>query len=71
MSVVQIITDAATEAVGTETEVLGILADHKEAGTQWVRVMVTGNPSKVAAKELSVATDAIKGALEAKNILAV
>lgn len=55
-----VLADAATAAVGGESEVLGILADDKPAGTAWVRVMTKGNPSKVRAESLSVdATEAL------------
>ena len=38
--------DADTASVDSDTDVLGILADNKAAGTQEVRVMVRGNQER-------------------------
>lgn len=66
-----VLADAATAATGIETEVLGILADDKPAGSAWVRVMTKGNPSKVRAASLSQSTATVVAALADKDILAV
>lgn len=66
-----VLKDAATEAADIDTDVIGILADNKDAGSQWVRVMVRGNPSRVAKAELSVSSATVLASLEAKGILAV
>lgn len=66
-----VLVDAATEATGVETAVLGILASDKEAGTQIVRVMTKGNPSKVRGASLSQSTASIVAALADLDIYAV
>lgn len=66
-----VLADAATAAVTEDSTVLGILADDKEAGTQTVRVMTKGNPSKVSAQNLSVASASVVAALEDLDIYAV
>ena len=64
-----VLKDAATVAVAADTAVIGILADDKAAGTQKVRVMVRGNPSLVDPAQLSVNSNTIKTALEAKGMI--
>ena len=64
-----VLKDAATVAVAADTAVIGILADDKAAGTQKVRVMVRGNPSLIDPAQLSVNSNTIKAALEAKGMI--
>lgn len=72
-----ILKDAATVAVTGDTDVLGILAHDKAAGTKSVRVMVRGNPSTVYIRELNrvagynVAASAYAAALEAAGIVLI
>lgn len=63
--------DADTASVDSDTDVLGILADDKAAGTQEVRVMVRGNPSLIDPTQLVVTSATIQAALEAKGIVYV
>ena len=63
--------DADTASVDSDTDVLGILADDKPAGTQIVRVMVRGNPSLIDPAQLVVTSATIQAALEAKGIVYV
>lgn len=68
-----VLADASTAVGGTTTTVLGILAEDSD-GTDYVRVMVRGNPSTVNAQELVIgaATAAdIYDALEEKGIVVV
>ena len=64
-----VLKDAATVAAAADTVSIGILADDKPAGTKMVRVMVRGNPSLVDPAQLSVNSNTIKAALEAKGMI--
>ena len=66
-----VLKDAATAAIAADTNVIGILADDKAAGTQKVRVMVRGNPSLIDSSQLAVTSATIQAALEAKGIIYV
>lgn len=66
-----VLKDLATVAAGTDTAVVGILAQDKPAGTARVRLLTRGNPTTVNAKALSVSSATIVDALAAKSIVVV
>ena len=64
-----VLKDAATVAVAADTVSIGILAEDKPAGAKIMRVMVRGNPSLIDPAQLSVTSNTIKAALEAKLMI--
>lgn len=66
-----VLKDLGTAALGTDTTVVGILAQDKPVGTARVRLMSRGNPTTVNAKALSVSSATIITALAARDIIVV